>query len=406
MNAIADVYYLAIFEDSVNPDDIVSTLSVSEAKELIEETLDTAKKKVKKEEDYSVATFVPFKKAYDEALKAFESTSSAAKLEILDRKLKQTMDALKSAGRDDDDLREAYEDLQDVIKTAESKKSSDYTAASFKTLTTELKNAKAIQLDSTTVSKIETRTTALKKAINMLITVEANNEMQSLISKLKTLISTAESRIKQKSNYTDASVNALNTALTTAKKLNTSTASLSELKTQVSNLEAAIDGLVLKSIGDYETLRKKLDTNYKAIMSITNSSGTYSKDSYEAFVEERDAIHTTYESLPAISEVYKMTTAQVTQETNKVNSLITRISNAQKLLVSSKIQTAKDSLQTLVDTAKAITSAEWTNVNGVTYTALQTKITNYQKLINNASATLDSLNDAISDLSVLIALNK
>ena len=406
MNAIADVYYIAIFEDSVNPDDIVSTLSVSEAKELLEETIDEAKKKVKKEENYSVATFVPFKKAYDDAVDAYDDASSAAQLEILNRKLQQTMDALKSAGRDDDDLRDAYEDLQDVIKTAESKKSSNYTAASFKTLTSELKSAKAIQLDNTTVSKIETRTSALKKAINMLVTVEANNEIQSLTSKFKSLISTAESRIKQKANYTDASINTLNTALTTAKKFNTSSASLSELKTQVSNLEAAIDGLVLKTIGDYETLRNKLKTNYNSIMSITNSSGTYSKDSYEAFVEQRDAISTAYEALPTVSEVGKMSASQVTNETTKVNNLITKITNAQKLLVSSKVQTAKDSLQTLVDTAKGISSAEWTNVNGVSYSALQTKIANYQKLINTSSTTLEKLNDAISDLSVLIALNK
>ena len=406
ITSIAEIYYIVVFEDSVDPDDIVSTLSVSEAKELLEDTLDAAKKKMKKEEDYSVATFEPFSKAYEAALDAYDGSSSAAKLEILNRKLQQTMDDLKSATKEDDELRDSYETLKSLIKTAESKKSADYTAASFKTLTTELKNAKAIKLDNTTVSKVESRITSLRKAINMLVTVAANNEIQSLTSKLKSLISTAENRIKNKADYTDASISALNTALTNAKKLNTSSATLAELKTQVSNLEAAIDSLVSKSIGNYETAREKLKTNYDSIMSITNSSGTYSKDSYEAFVAQREEINTAYNALPKVSDVSSMTASQISSETTKVNNLIDKITKAKGLLVSAKVQTAKDSLQTLVNTAKEIGSSDWTNVNGVSYSALQTKITNYQKLINNSSATLDQLNDAISDLSVLIALNK
>ncbi|MBR6252785.1 MAG: S-layer homology domain-containing protein [Clostridia bacterium] len=404
ITSIAEIYFIVDFEDSVDADDIVSTLSVSEAKDQLEDTLDSAKKKIKKESSYSVETFEPFKKAYNEALTAFNGTSSAAKLEILNRKLKQTMSELKDSDKDDKNLRNAYDELQSVIKEAEKKKAADYTTDSFKTLTTELKNAKAVSITNTTLSKIETRTSALNKAINMLVTIAADNELKAAISKLKNLISTAETKLKSQSEYTSDSVSKLNTALTNAKKLNTGSASLSEIKTQSSNLEAAIDGLVSKTIGNYEALRKTLKSNYDGIMSISNSDGTYTADSYSKFTEQRDTIHSEYTALPSIDEVSSMSSSQISSETTKVNNLITKISNAKKLLVSSKLEAARENLRTALDKAKAIKEADW-HVDDVSYSALQSKITSYEKLLANTSATVDQLDSATTDLAVLLMKN-
>ena len=242
----ADVYYLIVFEDSVDADDIVSTLSVTEAREKLNKSIKKANTYLKKESSYSVETYEALAEAVDEASDALDGSASAAKLELLDRKITQAISGLKSSNSEDKAIRKDWDELQDIIKEAEKYKSSDYTSSSYSKLTTALKNAKAISLSNTTKSKIETAIENLEKAINLLVTKEADEELQSAIGELRVLISDAEAIYKNKSQYTDSSISNMYTNLTRAKKLDTDEASLREINTQISNLEAAINALVKK----------------------------------------------------------------------------------------------------------------------------------------------------------------
>ncbi len=298
--SFADVYYVVVFEDSVDDDDIVSKLSVSEAKELLEDEITAANKILKKESSYSVETFEALKEAVASGNSALKGSSSAAKLELAARKIKDCRNAMKSATASDKQLRADFQSLQNLIKEAEAKKAADYTAASYKGLTDELKNAKAVKLISTTSAKISDRITALQKAINMLVTNTANTEIQNAIKNLNALISRGDTVVKNKADYTDASYNSFNTAYTNAKKLNTSSASLAEIKNQASNLEAAIDALVPKLLATYKTNRATLDSTYKSALERTQSN--YTKESFEACEEGFDGLKAEYKSLKSISQ--------------------------------------------------------------------------------------------------------
>ena len=396
---IYDVYYLIVFEDSVDTDDIVSKLSVSEAKELLEATIKKANKILKKESSYSVETFEALKEATEEGNKLLKNSSSAASLELVERKISQALSNMKTATSDDKQLRSDYKALQSAITEAESRKAADYTTASFNNLTTALKAAKAIKLGSTTSSKVTTATSNLNKAINLLVTVAANNELQTAINNLKSLITQAENIYKNKAGYTDDSVNKLNTALTNAKKLNQSTATLSEVKVQCQNLEAAIDGMVPKQLADYKKARASLDTKYKEVIAIKGDS--YTEDSFAKFTTAVNEIKTGYQALASESEVEGMTNDKVQAETTKVNELITKIDNAKKLLVSASLDKTRTKLKEYIDKGKAIKEADWDS-SSMTFAELQTLLKNAEALYNDSSKPESEIKAMISELVIAL----
>jgi hypothetical protein len=392
-----DVYYIFVFRDSVNADDVVSKLSVTEAKEKLQDTLKIANKYLKKESSYSVETFEPLKELSAEANTAIKGSSSAAKLEMLERKLSQAIDDLQKADSTDKELRTAFSKLEATISDAESKKKVDYTSASFSKLETALKTAKAIKLSNTTISKVDSANTELKKAINLLVTTSANTELETAKTNLKNYITKADTLLKNKADYTDATVNKLNTALTNAKKLDQSIATISELKTQISNLEAAIDGLTLKVLDTYKTARNNLETKYKAIIAITADS--YTAESFAKFKTEVDAIKTKYKDVKDVATVETMTSANAQAEINKVNALISKIDNAKKLLVASSLAKAREKLKTYIDQAKAIKESEWKSTT-FTFKQLQTLIADAEKVYNDSSKTEADIKALISEFAI------
>ena len=392
-----DVYYIIVYRDSVNADDVVSKLSVSEAKEKLQDTLKVANKYLKKESSYSVETFEPLKELAAEATTALKGTSSAAKLEMLEKKLSQAIDDLTKSTSTDKELRTAFTKLEATISDAESRKKVDYTATSYSKLETALKNAKAIKLASTTVSKIDSANTELRKAINLLVTTTANTELENAKASLKNYISKAETLLKNKADYTDSSVNKLNTALTNAKKLDQNTATILEIKTQISNLEAAIDGLTLKVLDTYKTARNNLETKYKAIIAITADS--YTSESFAKFKAEVDAIKTKYKDIKDVATVETMTSANAQAEINKVNDLISKIDNAKKLLVASTLAKAREKLKTYIDQAKAIKENEWKSTT-FTFKQLQTLIADAEKVYNDPSKTEADIKALISEFAI------
>lgn len=396
---IYDVYYLIVFEDSVDTDDIVSKLSVSEAKEKLEAAIKKAKTYIKKESSYSVETYEALNEAYTEGNNLLKTSSSAASLELVERKITQAISDLKSSTSEDKQLRKDYQALQSAISEAESRKASDYTSASYSSLTAALKAAKAIKLGSTTSSKVTTATSNLNKAINMLVTVTASNELQSAINNLKSLITKAENIYKNKAGYTDDSANKLNTALTNAKKLNQSTATLSEVKNQCQNLEAAIDGMVPKQLAEYKTSRNTLDTKYKEVIAIKGD--TYTEDSFSKFTTAVNEVKTAYGALASTSDVEAMSNDKVQVEVTKVKELITKIDNAKKLLVSASLDKARTKLKEYIDKGKAIKEADW-DASSMTFAELQTLLTNAEKLYNDATKSESDIKAMISELVIAL----
>jgi hypothetical protein len=391
------VYYIVSFEDSVNADDIVSKLSVSEAKEKLQDTVKIANRYLKKESSYSVETFEPLKSATEEANTALKNSTSAARLELLEKRISQAIDNLESSTSSDKELRSAYKTLQNTITDAESKKQADYTKDSYNKLSTALKTAKAIKLETTTVSKVESANSELRKAINLLVTTAANTELQNALNELKSNITKAEALYKKKDDYTTTSINSLNTALTNAKKLDQSSATLSEIKTQTNNLEVAISKLVLKNIDSYSSALKSLQTKYKDVIAIKSDS--YTEDSYKKFSTEVTAIKETYKGIKDVATVETLSAAEVQNEIKKVNDLITKIDSAKKLLVSSSLEKARERLKAYIDEAKAIKEADWKSTT-MTFAELQTLISNAEKVYNDSTKTEADIKPLISDFAI------
>ena len=379
----SDVYYLLIFEDCVDDEDIVSNLSVAEARDKLKATIKKANTYLKKESSYSVETYEELDEAVDDGNLVLDNSSSAAKLELAERKISSAISGLKSASSSDKQLRSDFEDLQDLIKEASSKKSSDYTATSFANLTAEIKVAKAVKLSSTTSSKIAERIDALEKAINLLVTNAANNEIQSALKTLNNFISKAETAVKNKSNYTETTINKVNSALTNAKKLDQNKASLSEIKAQSSNLEAALDGLEAQGLAGYKTARKNLDTTYKEAVGVDKSD--YTKESYEMYLEKLDPLKTEYADLKSTSEVAELSTSAIKTETTKVTTLQTKLKNAMKTLVTVTDSAYRASLSEYIAKGRGYTEATWKNTSIISYKELVARLDAADKVVKDMS---------------------
>ena len=239
----SEVYYIFNFKNAVDIDDIVSKLSVNEAKELLEDAIDDAKPYVKKESSYSISSFEDFIEAYEEAVDAYDSgNGSAARLEIAANKLIEATSALnKKVSSTDKELRNLSSELEDLIELAETKKSSDYTTASFRVLTSELNKAKSVNLKNITTAKLQERVDDLEDAIYSLVTNEAEKASTDVKTRLNNLIKQANSI--SSTGYTTASYNKMKTALSSANTALSKNLSTAILTQQADNLEAAIKAL-------------------------------------------------------------------------------------------------------------------------------------------------------------------
>lgn len=397
---IAGVYYIVVFEDSVDDDDIVSKLSVSEAKDELESILKSANKLLKKESSYSVSTFVPLKEAIENAEKILKNSASAAKLELAARKIEDAIDNLETAKSDDKNLRKTYTQLEDLIKEAESYKESDYTAASYKNLVDELKKAKAVKITSTTIEKIEERISALKKAINLLVTISANNELQGATTKLKDLLTKGAAVVKAKADYTETTYKKFETVYEKAKKLNIDEASLSEINTQITNMEVALEDLEAIAFGEYKKMRTKLDDTYNDAKS--RKRGNYTKESFEEFDSKFEDLAKKYGALKSTEEVAKLANKDIEAETTILNSLNNSIKEALKVLVSVVDDNLRTNLKTYIEKGKTYTASTW-NRTSITYTNFKKILDEAEKIANDNSSTQAEISAALVELMQYIS---
>ncbi len=387
--------YIIVFEDCVDDEDIVSSLSVAEAKEKLQKTLKTANTYLKKTTSYSVETFEALSEAVDNANTALKGASSAARLELAERKVSAAIKGLKSSSSSDKQLRIDWENLKDKIEEVEDLNEKDYTAASWAKLAEELKLAKAVNISNTNSSKISERIDALDRAMNLLVTNTANSEIQSALKELNSLISKANTAVKSSSNYTSASISRVETALNNAKKLDQNKASLSEIKTQINNLDAALDGLEAKLLDTYKSNRSTLDATYKDANG--RSASNYTEESFNKFKEKFASYSSTYKALKSVSEVEKMSNTDIQNEISKVNTLNTNIKDALKLLVTVSDDNFRSSLKEYIAKGRAYTKETWTSTS-VTFEQLQTELTNAEKIAKDSSKTESEIQAAILKL--------
>ncbi len=390
----SDVYYIVVFEDSVDDDDIVSKLSVSDAKDLLDDAIRAAKKYLKKETSYSVETFEELREAVNDGTKVLNSSSSAAKLELAAKKITEAQENLEAAKSSDKQLRSDYEDLQKLIEEAEAKKANEFTEASYKDLQSELKLAKAVKLSSTTLSKISDRYDALKKAINMLVTNTANNEIQSALKTLQSLLNKGANAVSNKSSYTDASYSKFISVYNTAKDFDTSSASLAEIKTQSSNLEAALDQLESKLLADYTKKRATLDKDYKDATSKDKSQ--YTTESYNTFSTTLEALKKTYNGLVKPENINELSNDSITSEIGKMEDLDNKIKAAVAKLVTITDSIYRTNLKNAIAKGKTYTKATWKG--SISFEEFTKVLANAEKIANNSNSTEDQVKETYMEL--------
>lgn len=402
-----DKYYLLIFIDSVDVDDIKTDVSVSEAKKALNTALTTAKKK--KEASYSVVTYEKLRDAieYGEKIYASASSYSSAKIQLATKDINDALNGLKAATSADKELRLAYEKLQSKIKEAGSLDAKDYTATSYKAVTDAVTAAKKIVIESTTVAKVTTATNNITTAINLLVTNASAAQIVEATTRLDKAITDAKT--KKAADYTEASYKVLTTALTAANKVDRTTAGARELNNVASNLEAAIDALVPVQLANYKKERDSLDANMKIAMEKNETA--YTTSTWEIFEDLRATIKKDYDALASYDDVKLMTNANIITQTNKVKDLNTKIQDALGDLVLKTDETLrKNSLSTIeqyLEKAETYADADaWNETNPpITWEALQNKITNAKKMITKPEDyTTKELQDMANELMMYITL--
>ena len=241
------VYYVLDFVESINPDDIAVDISVTDAKKELYSAIKIARKK--KEANYSVTTFEELRDALAEAETIYESATSysPAKIVLATRKLNKAIENLKSDTSEDIELRDAYSDLQEAIKSAEKIEKADYTAESYEKLSKAIEAAKKIDLKVTTIVKVTDATNKIVTARASLVTNLAAEQVKKVIARLDAAIKDGNSRVKNKNLYTTETFEKMEKSLKEAKNIDRTVLGVEELNQVAINLETAIAALKMKS---------------------------------------------------------------------------------------------------------------------------------------------------------------
>lgn len=403
-----DIYYILVFVDSMDEDDIETSVSVSTAKKALNTALTNAKKK--KEASYTIVTFEKLRVAIANGEKIYASASSysSAKIQLATKDINDAMSALKTATTSDKELRAAYTKLLDKIDEAEDLDAKDYTADSFKGVTTAVTAAKKIAIESTTIAKVNTATTNITSAINLLVTNTSAAQIVEATNRLNKAINDAKAKLK--ADYTEASYKVLTEALDKANKLDKTTAGAREINNIASNLEAAIDALVPMQWVNYEKERKSLDDNMKS--ALDKNEAAYTADTWEIFEEIRDEVNEEYKKLKEIADVKLMSNADIKKETDKVKALNTKIKGAlEDLVLKADENLRNNSLNTIqkcIDKIATYTEETWSaeETSYITWAAIQEKITAAKKAVANPdNYTTKQLQDMAMDLISHITLD-
>ena len=401
------VHYIIVFIDSVDVDDIETSVSVSQARKALNTALSSAKKK--KEASYSVVSFERLKEAiaYGEKVYAASTSYSSAKIQLATKDINDAVAALKKVTTDDKELRVAYAALLTAIEEAEALDSRDYTTESYKDLSTALTAAKKIKLISTTVPKVTEAKNKITSAVNLLVTNLSAEQIVEALTRLDEAIKEAKS--KRATDYTAKTYDALSDALKAAEKVDRTIAGYLELNNVAKNLEAAIIALMPVQLELYINDKEQLDKNMKT--ALEENELAYTLDSWKIFSEKMSTIKNEYEELKEYEDVKALNSENMKIETDKVKELNKNIESALTVLVLRREDTLrKNSLNTIkncIDKAETYTSEEaWNAINpAILWSALQEKITYAKAVINNPNDyTTEELKQLANELFSVIPL--
>ena len=386
---IGDVYHILVFVEAVDIDDVETTVSVSTAKKELKAALTTAKSK--SESRYSIESYENLKYAIEYGQMVYDSYTSysSARIQLATKDINTALSELKTATTSDKNLRNEYEKLQDEIKVAEALKESDYTSASYKALSTALTAAKKIVIENTTEIKVKEATSAISSAINLLVTNASNQQVVKATNRIN--IALGEAKNIRSSDYTSETYKELTTMVTLAEKaLKTTNISPRELENVADNIETALDNLVPVQLATYQREKTLLDNSINLAESYNESA--YTTDSWEKFETLYTNIKSEYDALDSYSKVKAMTNEEVIEETEKVTSLNTRAKNALNLLVLKTDDTSRRNSVNIISKCLAKANSlypdkvSWEATNpGVTWGALQTKLTEADDMIENTN---------------------
>ncbi len=315
----------------------------------------------KKEADYTPESWTTFA---TELQKAKEVNSDKnAKQKTVD----QTCESLRAAI---DGLATKTVDksqLETLIKEAEGKTETDYTAKSWAKLVTALEAARSeFRNENATQESVNNACDNLRTAIDGL-TAKADK------AQLKALIDEASN--KNKTEYTSASWKALETALKNAQSVyDTEDATQKSVQEAHDSLKAAIDGLTAKAD----------KTQLKALIDEANGKNKteYTSASWKALEA----------ALKNAQSVYDTEDATQKPVQDACDSLRTAIDGL-------KVKVDKTQLKALIDEANGKNKTEYTSAS---WKALETTLKNAQSVYDTEDATQKSVQDACDSLRTAI----
>ena len=400
-------YYIICYEDSIDPDDIETDVSVSDAKAALKTALTNAKKK--SESSYSVVSFEKLKAAikHGDAIYSAASSYSSAKIQLATRDINEALAGLTTVTTADKELRAAFSSLQTKIKEADALDKNDYTATSYAAVTTAVTAAKKITIASTTLAKVTTAKNDITSAINLLVTNASAEQVVTATNRLKAAITDAKAR--KSTDYTDASYKELTDMLAIANKVNLTTAGAREINNVASNLEAAIDALVPVKLAAYQNAKKTLDDNLKTASEKNESA--YTAASWTAFKAKYDDVKERYDTLKSDKTVKELSNAELDTEKAKVDAMNKDLTNAINALVLKTDETLrKNSLNTInncITKVGTYTEETWNETNpAITWQAITAKIETAKKMYNKPDEyTTKQLQEMAIDLIQYVSLS-
>lgn len=402
----SNVYYILVYRDSIDVDDIKTDVSVTTAKKALKSALTTAKKK--SEASYTIVSFEKLRDAIAYGQEVYDSSSaSSARIQLATKEINEAVSALKKVTTADKELRTAFSTLQAKITAASKLDSKDYTAASYKTLTTALTNAKKIEIENTTVAKVTTATNAITSAMNLLVTNTSAQQIVAATTRLDNAIKDAQA--KKEADYTTSSFANLKKSLEAAKNIDRTTAGAREINNIAENLEAAIDALVSHEQENYDKAKAALDKTLETAKA--KNEVAYTESSWEAFSNDYEEVLEAYKKIKTMKSTevtalnQKLVTAigklvLKTDETLRRNSINT---------IQNCIQKAQPYMDTTIDTEtkKAKGQIAWEETNPpITWDALKKKISDAETMVKNETKyETKDLQTTAADLILYITLD-
>ena len=355
----------------------------SAAKKRLKAAITLASKK--SEASYSIKTYERMLEELDDAESVNQSTASIATMDKASLALENAISNLAKATTTDKNIRAAYKELQTKIKNAEAIVKAEYTAETYAKLTTAITNAKKIKKVSTTVAKIQTQIENLQTALDGLQSNVAAEQLAEMKREIDALIVKAEA--KSKNDYTTATWNDLQEALTAAKAVDYTKMSLIKLTNVSNNLYTALENLISNNQVNFETAVK----NYKDEKSKATAleEDKYTSQTWAKVEECLIDVDAKYEDIVE---------AQYSSATAEVNELIEKLKDAVSALMETPEYRAKEQLKDTITYAKRVTSDSWdATAQGITFTEFETKVKEAETVLNNKNATKEEIS-AIDEL--------